>query len=67
MSDKNKSIELPVVVTALNKHLAESLSDLQALTQRSPVDIGRLFVPLGDHLGREDVLAALDAGRAPAA
>ena len=60
VSDKHKSIELPVVVTALNKHLAESLSDLQALTQRNPVDIGRLFVPMGDHLGREDVLAALD-------
>lgn len=60
VSDKHKSIDLPVVVTALNKHLAESLSDLQVLTQRTPVDIGRLFVPLGDHLGREDVLAALD-------
>jgi hypothetical protein len=60
ISDAKKTIELPVAVTALNKHLAESLSDLQALTHRSPVDIGRLFVPLGPHLGREEVISALE-------
>lgn len=60
VSDTQKFIELPVVVTALNKHLAESLSDLQLLTQRSPVDIGRLFVPMGQPLSRDDVLEALE-------
>ena len=60
VSDTGKYIELPVVVTALNAHLAESLSDLKVLTQRSPVDIGRLFVPMGQHLSREQVLQALD-------
>lgn len=59
ISDAGKCIELPVVVTALNKHLAESLSNLQTLTSRSPVDIGRLFVPIGPHLDREEVLAAI--------
>ncbi|GFK94475.1 hypothetical protein NNJEOMEG_02320 [Fundidesulfovibrio magnetotacticus] len=60
VSDKTKTIELPVVVSALNRHLAESLSDLQALASRTPVDIGRLFVPLSDHLSREEVLKALE-------
>ena len=60
ISDIAKTIEMPVVVTALNKHLAESLSDLQSLTQRSPVDIGRLFVPMGPHLDRQEVLSAME-------
>ncbi len=59
VSDASKCIELPVVVTALNVQLAESLSDLLALARREPVDIGRLFVPMGPHLERRDVLAAL--------
>jgi predicted Rossmann-fold nucleotide-binding protein len=60
ISDVAKTIELPVVVTALNKHLAESLSDLQTLARRTPVDIGRLFVPMGEHLTRDEVLAAME-------
>jgi len=60
VSDTAKTIELPVVVTALNRHLAESLSDLQALTSRAPVDIGRLFVPMSGHLTRNELLQALE-------
>ena len=59
VSDKAKTIELPVVITALNVHLAESLSDLQTLSQRASVNIGRLFVPLSPPLTREEVLEAL--------
>lgn len=60
ISDSAKTIELPVVVTALNKYLAESLSDLQSLTLQSPVDIGRLFLPMSEHLGLTDVRSALE-------
>jgi len=60
ISDASKCIELPVVVTALNKDLAESLSDLQILTRRTPVDLGRLFVPMGEALSRDEVLAAME-------
>ena len=59
ISDTERSIEMPVAVTALNRHLAESLSDLQELTRRTPVDIARLFVPMGEHLGREEVRQAI--------
>jgi len=59
VSDSAKTIEIPVVITALNKYLAESLSDLQTLTERAPVDIGRLFVPTGPALSRQEILDAL--------
>lgn len=59
VSDEAKTIEAPVVVTALNKQLAESLSDLRILSRAKSVDIGRLFVPRSTHLGREEVLQAL--------
>ena len=60
VSDSAKTIEIPVVITALNKYLAESLSDLQTLTKRAPVDIGRLFVPTGPPLSRQEIALALE-------
>jgi len=59
ISDSQKTVEIPVVVTALNKLLAESLADLKNLIAATPVDIGRLFIPLGDALSREQILDAL--------
>jgi len=63
ISDARKRIEMRVVVTALNRLLAESLSDLRLLAQNEPVDIGRLFIPLSPSLSRDEVLKAMDANR----
>lgn len=59
ISDNNKQVEIPVLVTALNRLLAESLADLKNLVLTTSVDIGRLFIPLGDALSRDQILDAL--------
>jgi hypothetical protein len=59
ISDSQKTLEIPVIVTALNRLLAESLADLKNLIATTSVDIGRLFLPLGDALSREQILEAM--------
>ena len=62
VSDTARSVEIPVVVTALNAQLAASLADLRGLCADGGVDIGRLFIPLGPALTREAILDALERG-----
>ncbi len=63
IDDGRKRMEMGVVVTALNSLLAESLSNLRLLTEREPVDMGRLFIPQSESLTRREVLEAQDTCR----
>jgi hypothetical protein len=62
VSDGTRSVEIPVVVSALNDQLAASLADLRGLCGGGGVDIGRLFIPRGPSLSRAAILDALDRG-----
>jgi predicted Rossmann-fold nucleotide-binding protein len=62
VSDTTRSMEIPVVVAALGAQLAASLADLRGLTSDGGVDIGRLFIPRGPALSREEIGQALDRG-----
>lgn len=62
VSDTARTVELPVVVTALNPVLAASLADLRGLCAAGGVDIGRLFIPRGPALTRDEILEALARG-----
>ena len=59
ISDTAKTLEIPVVVTALNRLLAESLADLATLAKNGRVDIGRLFIPMSGCLSKDEVEEAL--------
>lgn len=59
ISDVAKTVEVPIVVTALNRLLAESLADLKILAKNGHVDIGRLFIPLSESLSKAEVEEAL--------
>lgn len=63
VSDTARTVELPVVVTALNSVLASSLADLRGLCAAGGVDIGRLFIPRGPALSRDEIAEALEQGR----
>lgn len=63
ISDHKRTLTLPVDITALNSDLAGSLSELQSIVQESPIDFGRLFIPLSPPLSREGVRQALRDGR----
>ena len=45
IDDRAKRMDMQVVVMALNDMLAESLSDLRALVEREPVDMGGCSSP----------------------
>jgi len=62
VSDVARTVEIPVVVTALNPVLAASLADLRGLCTGGGVDIGRLFIPRGPSLTRDEIVQALDRG-----
>jgi predicted Rossmann-fold nucleotide-binding protein len=62
VSDTARTVEIAVVVTALGSQLAASLADLRGLTADGGVDIGRLFIPRGPALSREEIVQALDRG-----
>ncbi len=63
ISDRERSVAMPVNVVALNSDLAGSLSELQKIVQDTPVDFGRLFIPMSPPLSREEVHNALREGR----
>ena len=63
VSDTQRTVEVPVVLTALNAVLAESLADLRCLCQDGGVDFGRLFIARGPALGRGEIEEALERGR----
>ncbi len=60
--DRDKTIHLGVIVTALNPDLGAALSDLQTLVEKGPVDIGRLFIPLSPALTKSEIEKATKAG-----
>ncbi|NCC26318.1 MAG: Rossmann fold nucleotide-binding protein, partial [Deltaproteobacteria bacterium] len=59
VSDHDRTIELQIVITAMNRDLGESLAELRDLSRARSVDIGRLFIPLSDHLGKSEVEDAI--------
>ena len=62
ISDRDKTVHLGVIVSALNPDLGAALSDLQVLVEKGPVDIGRLFIPLAPPLTKNEVEKAIRAG-----
>ncbi len=62
ISDRDKTVELGVLVSALNPDLGAALSDLQVLVEKEPVDIGRLFIPLTPALDKSRIENAVKAG-----
>ncbi|MGM0611392.1 MAG: Rossmann fold nucleotide-binding protein [Thermodesulfobacteriota bacterium] len=63
ISDRKRTVKIPVAISALNKDLAGSLSELQTIVQENPVDFGRLFIPMSPPLSRKEVNQALRDGR----
>ncbi|MFP4167649.1 MAG: Rossmann fold nucleotide-binding protein [Desulfonatronovibrionaceae bacterium] len=63
ISDPAKTLTLPVSISALNSDLAGSLSELQAIVRESPIDFGRLFIPLSAPLSKKEIDQALKDGR----
>jgi hypothetical protein len=62
VSDTTRTVEIPVVVSALNAVLAESLADLQCLCRDGGVDFGRLFIPRGPSLTQAQIEEAKERG-----
>ncbi|EFL50129.1 conserved hypothetical protein [Solidesulfovibrio fructosivorans JJ]] len=62
VSDSQRTVDARVALTALNAVLAESLADLRCLCDAGGVDFGRLFIPRGPALGRDEIEEALDRG-----
>ncbi len=62
VSDAARTVDIPVAVTALNAVLAETLADLRCQCVDGGVDFGRLFIPRGPALGRDEIEEARDAG-----
>ncbi len=62
VSDAARTVEIPVVVAALNAVLAESLADLRDLCGAGGVDFGRLFVASVPSLAAADIERARDRG-----
>ncbi len=59
IADLDKTIDLPILVTALNPMLAESLADLRRLAASERVDIARVFIPLSEALSRAEIEEAM--------
>ncbi len=62
VSDTDRTVEVAVALTALNAALGESLADLRGLCTDGGVDFGRLFIPRGPFLTREEIVAAMERG-----
>lgn len=63
VSDKKRTIEFQIVVTALNRLMAESLTELQTLAEKTTVDLGRLFIPMSESLSQDEVMSAIEQNR----
>ncbi len=60
ISDRNRTVEMCVSVTALNSMMADALSGLQEMSRHEKIGIGRLFIPLSEALDRDEIIDALD-------
>jgi predicted Rossmann-fold nucleotide-binding protein len=62
VSDATRTVEIPVVVSALNPVLGESLADLCCLSGAAGVDFGRLFLARGPSLAKSEIEEAMKRG-----
>jgi hypothetical protein len=62
VNTRKRTVDIPILLTSLNRNIPDTLfADLKGLAEsgRRPT-IGRLFIPLSDHLDRAEIAAAMD-------
>jgi len=62
INTRKRTVDIPILLSSLNRNIPDTLfADLKCLLESGPrPTIGRLFIPLSDHLDREEISSAID-------